>query len=75
MKRTILIGLIIGSLFLLACGSGEDVDYTEFAKCISENDVVFYGAFWCPHCSRVKKNFGKEAWQYVNYINAILTTS
>jgi thiol-disulfide isomerase/thioredoxin len=26
-----------------------------------------YGAFWCPHCAKVKKEFG-ESFRYINYV-------
>lgn len=45
--------------------NSEDVD--AFAKCITENGAVMYGAFWCPHCADVKKMFG-ESFRYVNYV-------
>lgn len=27
-----------------------------------------YGAYWCPHCARQRELFGKEAWNYITYI-------
>lgn len=33
----------------------------EFAKCITDSGVKFYGAFWCPHCNDQKKMFGTSA--------------
>lgn len=38
-----------------------------FAKCLTEKGLVFYGAWWCPHCQNQKEMFG-DAFQYVNYI-------
>ncbi len=32
-----------------------------FAACIKEKGIVFYGAFWCPHCQRTKAMFGSAA--------------
>ena len=29
------------------------------AQCLKENGVVFYGAFWCPHCIKQKEDFGE----------------
>lgn len=58
-------------VILVIVGSGgvsynqEDVD--AFAKCITEKGAVMYGAFWCPHCAKVKKNFG-ESFRYVEYV-------
>ncbi|MDP3729457.1 MAG: hypothetical protein Q8R26_01725 [bacterium] len=31
-----------------------------FAQCLSEKGVMFYGAFWCPHCQEQKRLFGKS---------------
>ena len=28
------------------------------AQCLKQNGVVFYGAFWCPHCKAQKAEFG-----------------
>ncbi|MEK6894204.1 MAG: hypothetical protein AABX10_01960 [Nanoarchaeota archaeon] len=70
--------LIIGILVVVAIivllfvigGSGqsyvqEDIDI--FAKCLTEKGAVMYGAFWCPHCAKVKKAFG-ESFRYVEYV-------
>ncbi len=35
--------------------------YDNLAVCLKEKKVVFYGAFWCPHCQATKKAFGKSA--------------
>ena len=32
-----------------------------FAQCLKDKGVVFYGAFWCPHCQNQKVMFGKSA--------------
>jgi hypothetical protein len=40
----------------------------ELAKVMQEKGVSMYGAYWCPHCSRQKELFGKEAWSYINYV-------
>jgi thiol-disulfide isomerase/thioredoxin len=33
----------------------------EFAQCLKKKNVVFYGAFWCPHCQNTKQMFGRSA--------------
>jgi len=38
------------------------------AKYLQSTGATMYGAFWCPHCSRQKELFGKEAWKYINYV-------
>ena len=41
--------------------------YDAFVNCIKEKGVVFYGAFWCPHCQKNKDMFGtsKDLLPYV----------
>ncbi len=45
--------------------------YNDFAQCLTEKDVKFYGAFWCPHCARQKQLFG-DALEKINYIECSL---
>lgn len=40
--------------------------YDEFAACLEEQGAVFYGAFWCPHCSDQKAMFGRSV-KYLPY--------
>jgi glutaredoxin len=40
----------------------------ELAKHLQSTKAVMYGAFWCPHCSRQKELFGREAWKYITYV-------
>lgn len=48
-------------------GRGPAVDYSDFAKCLSENDAVMYGTYWCSHCKAQKADFG-DSFQHVNYV-------
>ncbi|MBI2672089.1 hypothetical protein HYX16_04100 [Candidatus Woesearchaeota archaeon] len=41
--------------------------YDDFAKCLTEKNAEFYGAWWCPACAQQKKLFGNSM-KYVNYI-------
>ncbi len=64
--------LIIGIIaVLIVIGkSGESYaqeDIDNFAKCLTEKGGVMYGAFWCPHCAKVKKNFG-ESFRHIEYV-------
>jgi len=38
------------------------------AKYLRGHGAKMYGAFWCPHCSRQKELFGREAWDYIDYV-------
>ena len=33
----------------------------RFAKYLSDNNIVMYSAYWCPHCNDQKQLFGKKA--------------
>lgn len=46
--------------------SGPSVN-DDFAKCLTEKGVKFYGAWWCPHCKSQKELFD-TAIQYVDYV-------
>lgn len=67
----IVLVVIVAMFFVFSSGSGSNgptnAQIETFAKCITEKGAVMYGAFWCPHCARVKKAFG-EAFRYVNYV-------
>lgn len=57
--------LLITALFLLAVGGfiyykSQPGKLDNFASCLKEKGVIFYGAFWCPHCQNQKKLFGKS---------------
>ena len=58
----IAIGLTFGLSLLnkgtIDTGPGE---YDELAQCLADKGVIFYGAFWCPHCAEQKKLFGASA--------------
>lgn len=54
--------LFAGAIYLISSkGSGKTKDYGEFAQCLKDKGLVFYGAFWCPHCQSQKKAFGDAA--------------
>ncbi len=38
------------------------------AKHLKQSGVVLYGSPWCSHCNVLKKTFGKEAFNKLNYI-------
>ena len=64
--------IILGLLFIagivwLIVTPGKAGQYDDFAKCIKDSGVTFFGAFWCPHCQAQKARFGKSA-QYLPYV-------
>lgn len=46
----------------------ESAQLTHFAQCLTENDVVMYGADWCESCQNQKRLFA-EAFEEINYVN------
>ena len=63
--RNIVIAVII--LFVAAGGltwwllqNSQPGKLDSFAQCLKDKGVLFYGAFWCPHCQNQKKLFGSS---------------
>lgn len=50
-----------------ASPSSEYKNLDDFAKCLTQKEVKFYGAWWCPHCRNQKAEFG-DSMKYVDYI-------
>ncbi len=58
--------LLIGGYLVMSAPSNPS-KYDDFAKCLTEKGVKFYGAFWCSHCKDQKALFGSSI-KYVNYV-------
>jgi len=43
-------------------------NYDEFAKCLTEKEVIMYGTDWCHFCKEQKAMFGKS-FKHIDYIN------
>jgi hypothetical protein len=70
MKKSISIVVLILSLIVIAgCtpAKKQDGKYAAIAKCLTEKGVIFYGAYWCPHCADQKKIFGDDL-KYIKYV-------
>lgn len=53
--------VFIGLIAWLIITPGKAGKYDEFATCLKDKGVKFYGAFWCPHCQNQKALFGRSA--------------
>jgi len=64
-----LAGLIIIIIGIIILTNSKKVPgkYDDFAKCLKTQGVLFYGAFWCPHCQNQKALFGSSV-QYLPYV-------
>lgn len=60
-RYAIVVGLFVIFIGLIAWYQFTPGKYDKLAACLTEKKVIFYGAFWCPHCQAVKKSFGKSA--------------
>ena len=38
------------------------------AEHLQVSNIIYYGAYWCPHCHDQKQLFGKEAAKKLNYV-------
>ncbi|HLC51940.1 MAG TPA: hypothetical protein VJI98_01710 [Candidatus Nanoarchaeia archaeon] len=63
--------LIFVVLLIAGCSSKATPEELEFATCLSDNDAIMFGAYWCPHCQEQKRQFG-GAWENINYIECSL---
>ncbi|MBI4173794.1 MAG: hypothetical protein HY519_03690 [Candidatus Aenigmarchaeota archaeon] len=61
------VGLVFIAAGFVAYTSSAPGKYDDFAKCLTDKGLKFYGAFWCPHCASQKELFGSSI-KYVNYI-------
>lgn len=41
--------------------------FDEFAQCLTDEGVTYYGAYWCPNCQTQNAMFGNSK-KHVNYI-------
>ena len=58
--------ILIGIIYLVANKESGKGQYDDFAKYLTGQEVVMYGAEWCTHCKNQKKMFG-ASFQYVDY--------
>jgi hypothetical protein len=48
--------------------SESSAEAIEVAKSLKAAGARLYGAFWCENCNKQKEVLGKEAMQYVDYV-------
>lgn len=62
-----IIAVIVIGLGASMFASSKPGAHDALAQCIKKQGVVFYGAYWCPHCQRTKGLFGSSA-KYLPYV-------
>jgi hypothetical protein len=71
---TLALILVGGGGFLWWRNATTPGKYDDFARCLGEKGLKFYGAYWCPHCTAQKKRFGKSA-KYLPYVECAIPGS
>ena len=72
-KKTLKIGFIVLISIVILGFAGKNIFFKEnpavtaFAQCLTENNAVMYGAYWCGHCEDQKKMFG-SSFEYIEYV-------
>ncbi len=57
----LIVVVLIGVVVLVKSNSDSGPGkLDQFALCLKDKGVIFYGAFWCPHCQNQKALFGKS---------------
>ncbi|HOB90073.1 MAG TPA: hypothetical protein PLN18_01470 [Candidatus Colwellbacteria bacterium] len=61
--------IVIGAIILIESffPKDPDLEYADFAKCLTTQGWIMYGTAYCPHCIDQKAMF-KDAFRYVNYV-------
>ena len=59
--------LVTGGIYWGYNSSTAPGKYDDFAKCLTEKNTEFYGAFWCPACNQQKGMFGNSI-KHITYI-------
>ena len=60
--------LVLGALIIGAVWSNvKPSPYSEFAQCLTEQGLVEYAAWWCPHCAEQEELFGSAA-KHINRV-------
>lgn len=60
--------------FFLTQRQNQPSKLDDFAKCLKDKGVIFYGTFWCPHCQNQKELFGSSA-KYLPYVECSTSDS
>ena len=67
----LIFAVVIVGIFSLSLKEKAPGKYDEFAKCLTEKNTKMWGAYWCPHCTNQKKEFG-DSWEFVTYTECSL---
>lgn len=63
----ILIIIAVGVLWYILKPHQTSADLSGFAQCLTQKNVIMYGADSCPHCQNQKIMLG-TAFKFINYV-------
>lgn len=63
--------IAVGGLIYLSKRPSPPGQYDGLAQCLTQKDVKFYGASWCPHCAEQKRIFGNSM-KHIAYVECAL---
>ena len=55
---SIIIAAIVVIMYMVVGAAKTSANTDQFAECLVNKGVKFYGAFWCPHCQAQEADFG-----------------
>jgi hypothetical protein len=59
--------VVVGLLVFAVTQEAAPSPYDDFARCLTDDGVKMYGAWWCSHCQSQKRLFG-TSFDRVTYI-------
>ncbi len=62
--------IVVFSILSISSYLKKPGQYDEFAKCLTENNVIMYGNDFCSYTTKQLNFFGKSK-QYLNYVKCI----
>ena len=71
LKYVMIITLTVLIIFLFGCSQQATPEEIAFAKCITDEGAIMFGAYWCSHCKSQKDLFGKS-FDEINYVECSL---
>ena len=57
----LILNVLVGGVALIVKRQSRPDTLDAFASCLKDKGVIFYGAFWCPHCQSQKALFGRSS--------------
>lgn len=63
----LVIALVIFFVVRAIFNARQPGEFDGFAQCLTDSQVTYYGAFWCPNCQDQERLFGRSK-RFLNYV-------